>query len=91
MSIQSPPGNDSKLQDSRGWRHFSLSKVPPAELSPGKLIPPLLCRGVGVGTPMLRNAGEEGGRRAWPEGVGLKAAGDQWRGGGRWCWYTTRR
>ena len=40
-TIQSLPGNNSKLQDSWRWRKFPLSKLSPSKLSPGKFVPPL--------------------------------------------------
>ena len=38
-TIQSPPGNSTKLQDSWKWRNFPLPKLSPSKLSPGKLVP----------------------------------------------------
>ena len=43
ISIQSPTGNNSKLQDSWRWRNFPLPKLSPSTLSPGNR-PPLVGR-----------------------------------------------
>ena len=40
VSIQSPPGNHSRAQDSWRRRIFPLPKLCPSKLSPGKFIPP---------------------------------------------------
>ena len=40
VSIQSPPGNKSKLQDSRRWRKFPPSESIPAKVVPWRPSPP---------------------------------------------------
>ena len=62
-TIQSPPGNISKLQDFWRWRKF-----PPPKLSPSKLslaTPRHPCRGIGLLVSLLGNGFGRGTQRLW--------------------------